>query len=113
MLAVRANERAAAGAGIAVRNVKLIAFGISSFIAGISGVMAAYNYNSVSANNYDAISSLSVVAFAYIGGITTVTGAIAAGLILTEALVPFVFKDYLHISGSWALLVGGSSSSGT
>jgi branched-chain amino acid transport system permease protein len=107
MLAVRANERAAAGAGISVSNVKLMAFGISSAIAGISGVMAAYNYSSVSANNYDALSSLSIVAFAYVGGITTVTGAIAAGLITTEALVPYVFQTYLHISGSWALLVGG------
>ena len=107
MLAVRANERAAAGVGISVRNVKLMAFGISSFIAGVSGVMAAYNYSSVSANNYDALSSLSIVAFAYVGGITTVTGAIAAGLITTEALVPYVFQTYLHISGSWALLVGG------
>jgi branched-chain amino acid transport system permease protein len=107
MLAVRANERAAAGAGISVRNVKLMAFGISSVIAGISGVMAAFNYSSVSANNYDALSSLSIVAFAYVGGITTITGAIAGGLITTEALVPYVFQTYLHISGSWALLVGG------
>jgi branched-chain amino acid transport system permease protein len=107
MLAVRANERAAAGAGISVRNVKLTAFAISAFLAGISGVMAAYNYNSVSANNYDPLSSLSIVAFAYVGGITTLTGAIAAGLITTEALVPYVFQTYLHISGSWALLVGG------
>ncbi len=107
MLAVRANERAAAGAGISVSTVKLMAFGISSFIAGISGVMAAYNYNSVSANNYDALSSLAIVAFAYVGGITTITGAIAGGLITTEALVPYVFQTYLHISGSWALLVGG------
>ena len=36
MLAVRSNERAAAAAGINVRNVKLAAFGISSFIAGIA-----------------------------------------------------------------------------
>lgn len=107
MLAVRANERAAAGAGISVRNVKLLAFGISSFLAGISGVMAAYSYDSVSANNYDALSSLSIVAFAYVGGITTLIGAITAGLITTQALVPYVFQTYLHISGSWALLVGG------
>ena len=107
MLAVRANERAAAGAGISVSNVKLTAFAISSFIAGISGVMAAYSYDSVSANNYDALSSLSIVAFAYVGGITTFTGAVAAGLITTEALLPYVFQTYLNISGSWALLVGG------
>jgi branched-chain amino acid transport system permease protein len=107
MLAVRANERAAAGVGISVRNVKLTAFAISSFLAGLSGAMAAYNYGSVSAYNYDPISSLSIVAFAYIGGITTVTGAIAGGLITTQALVPYVFQTYLGIAGSWAVLVGG------
>jgi branched-chain amino acid transport system permease protein len=107
MLAVRANERAAAGIGISVRNIKLTAFAISSFLAGISGAMAAYNYGSVSAYNYDPISSLSIIAFAYIGGITTVTGAIAAGLISTEALMPYVFQTYFGIAGSWALLVGG------
>lgn len=107
MLAVRANERAAAGIGISVRNTKLIAFAISSFLAGLSGAMAAYNYGSVSAYNYDTLSCLSVVAFAYIGGITTVTGAIAAAIISTEALMPYVFQTYLDISGSWALLIGG------
>ena len=107
MLAVRANERAAAGVGISVRNIKLTAFAISSFLAGLSGAMAAYNYGSVSAYNYDPISSLSIVAFAYIGGITTVTGAIAAGIISTQALMAYFFETYLHIAGSWALLVGG------
>ena len=37
MLAVRSNERAAAGAAINVRNVKLAAFGISALIAGVAG----------------------------------------------------------------------------
>jgi branched-chain amino acid transport system permease protein len=36
MLAVRSNERARGRGGINVRNVKLAAFGISSFIAGIA-----------------------------------------------------------------------------
>ena len=47
MLAVRSNERAAAAAGINVRNVKLAAFGISSFIAGIAGALYGYNFSSV------------------------------------------------------------------
>ena len=37
MLAVRSNERAAAAAGINVRNTKFAAYAISSFIAGIGG----------------------------------------------------------------------------
>ena len=42
MLAVRANERSAAGAGVAVVRVKIIAFAIGSFIAGLGGSMLAY-----------------------------------------------------------------------
>ena len=49
MLAVRSNERAAAAAAIDPRNVKLIAFGISSVIAGLAGALYAYNFGSVSA----------------------------------------------------------------
>ena len=48
MLAVRANERAAAAAGINVARVKFTAYGISSFIAGTAGWMYAYNFGSVS-----------------------------------------------------------------
>src|SRR5262249_56529856 len=44
MLAVRSNERAAAAAGINVRNVKLAAFGISSFIASVAGALHGYNF---------------------------------------------------------------------
>ena len=37
MLAVRSNERAAAAAGINVRNTKLAGFGIAAFVAGMAG----------------------------------------------------------------------------
>ena len=46
MLAVRSNERAAAAAGIHVARVKIAAFGISSFIAGVAGALYAYNFGS-------------------------------------------------------------------
>ena len=48
MLAVRSNERAAAAAGINVRNTKLAGFGIAAFIAGMAGALYAYNFGSVS-----------------------------------------------------------------
>ena len=41
MLAVRANERAAAGTGINVIAVKLVAFAIAALIAGIGGTLPA------------------------------------------------------------------------
>ncbi len=107
MLAVRSNERAAAAIGISVRNVKLAAFGVSSFIAGVAGAMYAYNFGSISANRFSAITALGLIAFAYVGGITMVSGAIIAGLIATEALFPHAWDVWFGLSGTWALLIGG------
>src|SRR5215208_5360748 len=107
MLAVRSNERAAAAAAVDVRNVKLVAFGISAFIAGVAGTLYAYNFGSVSAARFDAITALGLIAFAYAGGITLVSGAIFAGLISTEALMPHALDKWLGISGNWILLFGG------
>jgi len=107
MLAVRANERAAAATGINVARVKIIAYGISSFIAGTAGWMYAYNFGSVSAARFGFLIALGFVAFAYIGGITMVSGAVVGGLVATEGLVPHFFQNLLGISGNWTLLVGG------
>jgi branched-chain amino acid transport system permease protein len=107
MLAVRSNERAAAAAGINVRNVKLAAFGISSFIAGVGGALYGYNFSSVTVTRFSALTALSLIAFAYVGGITMVSGAVVAGLISVEALVPYALEKWLDISGNWALLFGG------
>ena len=64
MLAVRSNERAAAAVAVNPRGVKLIAFGISSFIAGVAGSLYAYSSGSVSPDSFDAVTSLSLIAFA-------------------------------------------------
>ena len=88
MLAVRANERAAAAAGINVARVKITAYAISSFIAGTAGWMYAYNFGSVSAARFGILIALGFVAFAYIGGITMVSGAVIGGLVATEGLGP-------------------------
>ena len=107
MLAVRSNERAAAAAGISVVRVKFAAYAISSFIAGTAGWMYAYNFGSVSAGRFGFLIALGFVAFAYIGGITMVSGAVLGGLFVTKGLVPYFFESVLHISGNWSLLVGG------
>ncbi len=88
MLAVRSNERAAAAAGINVRNTKLAGFGIAAFIAGMAGALYAYNFGSVSYSRFGALTALGLIAFAYFGGITMVSGAVIAGIGATEGLAP-------------------------
>ena len=58
MLAVRANERSAAAAGINVVRVKLIGFAIGAFIAGLSGCLMAYSTNNVTFDSFDALVGL-------------------------------------------------------
>ena len=107
MLAVRSNERAAAAAAIDVRYVKLIAFGISALIAGVAGTLYAYNFGSVSADRFSVPLALSLIAFAYAGGITLVSGAVFAGLIAAQGIVPYAMDKWFGLSGNWFLLFGG------
>ena len=107
MLAVRSNERAAAAAGINVRDTKLAGFGIAAFIAGMAGALYAYNFGSVSYSRFGALAALGLIAFAYFGGITMVSGAVIAGVGATEGLFPHSFDRWFGLSGNWALLVGG------
>ena len=105
---MRSNERAAAAAAIDPRMVKLIAFGISAAIAGLAGSLYAYNFGSVSADRFDVFTALSLIAFAYAGGITLISGAVFAGLISTQALFPYALDKWFGINGNWFLLFGGA-----
>jgi branched-chain amino acid transport system permease protein len=79
-LAVRANERAAASAGVNVAKTKFLAFGIASAMAGVAGVVAAFQAGSTSAPMWDYGVGLSALAFCYLGGITSINGAILGGM---------------------------------
>jgi branched-chain amino acid transport system permease protein len=106
MLAVRSNERAAAAAGIDVRRVKLTAFMVSALIAGICGALYAYNFQTVSSDLFGTVNSLVIIAYAYFGGITMITGALFAGLGATQGLIPQAFDTWWGLSGNWAQLIG-------
>jgi ABC-type branched-subunit amino acid transport system permease subunit len=106
-LAVRSNERAAASAGIDVRNTKLTAFAISSAIAGTAGVMYAYNFGSVTAGRFGVPIAMSAIAFAYIAGITTVRGAVLSGTMMVGAVGGFLVLERIELPYELLQLVGG------
>lgn len=95
MLAVRSNERAAAAANINVRAVKLTAFTIGSVIAGIAGVMYAYDFGTISQSSFSAIAGLVIIANLYVVGITMPQGAVLAGFASTGALAPLILEKYI------------------
>jgi branched-chain amino acid transport system permease protein len=80
-LGVRANERAAASVGTDTTRTKLMAFAISSFIAGIGGALYAYGHPNLSAGSFTIFASLALIALVYLGGIASVAGALVAGIL--------------------------------
>jgi ABC-type branched-subunit amino acid transport system permease subunit len=106
MLAVRANERSAAANGINVARTKLVGFAIAASIAGLGGAMLGYEQTAVSGDSFDALTSILLFAICYIAGITTIAGAVIAGLVGSNGLV-FVIIDRQISFGNYYLLVTG------
>ncbi len=102
LLAVRANERAAAVVGVDVTATRLRAFALSAFVAGTAGALLGYQQGRLSAGSFGVFVSLSYLAVAYLGGIAGVGGALVGGLLVPDGLV-FTLLDL----GRYQLLVSG------
>jgi branched-chain amino acid transport system permease protein len=107
MLAVRANERAAAAAGISVKQTKVVAFALSAFVAGIGGALSGYRFGSVTPEYFGIFQSLAFLAFAYMGGISSVTGAVVGGFLVTNGMIFTVLDRWIGVSQSYSILIGG------
>jgi ABC-type branched-subunit amino acid transport system ATPase component/branched-subunit amino acid ABC-type transport system permease component len=79
MIAVRGNERAAAGLGINVVTTKLWAFGLAAAIAGLGGVLAVYSAPVALFSNSSVLSNINAVAYSVVGGAGSVLGALFGG----------------------------------
>lgn len=89
--AIRGSEMAAASLGIDVVRYKLIAFATSGFIAGAAGNLIMTDARVVSADQFRFTISLFYVAVAVVGGLTSLPGAVASGL-LFAGLSEFFFQ---------------------
>ncbi|HET8618691.1 MAG TPA: branched-chain amino acid ABC transporter permease/ATP-binding protein [Acidimicrobiales bacterium] len=106
MLAVRANERSAAAAGVNVVRVKVVSFALASFIAGLGGSLLAYRRGVVSFDSFTAIGGLALLSTAYLAGITSVWGGINAG-ILASSGITFIALDRWVDLGEWFQVISG------
>jgi branched-subunit amino acid ABC-type transport system permease component len=87
MLAVRANERAAAASGISVSRIKLAAFAIGGFLAGLGGAMLAYQQTTADESSFTALGGLAFFTTAYLAGVTSISGGINAGIIAAGGII--------------------------
>ncbi|NKY43708.1 ABC transporter permease subunit [Nocardia cerradoensis] len=106
MLAVRANERSAAAAGIDVSRTKLITFAIGAFIAGLSGALLGYQQTLATPEPFAVFAGIGLFAIMYVAGVTSITGAILAGLMAPGGVVYLLVDRFLHIGDYYAVLSG-------
>jgi len=82
-IAIRDNERAAAGMGIPLFRYKLLSFAISSFYAGIAGGLSAYYIGSVTPEPFSLFLSIEFIAMIIIGGMGSIPGSVFGTIFIT------------------------------
>ena len=110
LLAVRANERAAASLGVGVYGAKLYAFGLSSAIAALSGTLLAFTNPNIQFTSFDVSGSISAVLYAVVGGIGWASGALLGALqapgAVPSKLITDLFSGISNLT-SWLLIFAG------
>jgi sulfate-transporting ATPase len=109
LIAVRTNERAAAALGISVPGAKLYAFAVGAAIAGLGGILLAFRTTSINYSEFTSFTSITMVAYAMIGGIGYLFGPV-----IGATLAPGAFSERLLNSidsgiGKYIPLIGGVS----
>lgn len=79
--AVRGSEVAAASLGISVVRTKVVAFAISGALAGVAGGLLIARDQVVTSEAFGVEVSLFFIAIAVVGGLTSISGAIAAAML--------------------------------
>jgi ABC-type branched-subunit amino acid transport system ATPase component/ABC-type branched-subunit amino acid transport system permease subunit len=95
MIAVRSNERAAAGLGINVVGIKVYAFAIGAGIAGLGGVLIAFQQSNVQFTSFDVFGSILLVQYGVIGGLGWVSGVVGGATAAPGALISAITNNIL------------------
>jgi branched-chain amino acid transport system permease protein len=96
-MAIRDMETAAAVAGVAIAQRKLLAYAISSFVCGIAGALWAFGYlGTADANTFSLDKSFQVLFIVLIGGAASLFGNFlgAAFIVLTPILLEVIVPAF-------------------
>jgi branched-chain amino acid transport system permease protein len=95
--AMRSSEPATATLGISVVRSKLLAFGLSAFIAGLGGALFATYSRRATPQQFSVLIGVVWLAVVVTWGVRSISGALLAGL--TFAILPQLASE--HLSGRW------------
>jgi branched-chain amino acid transport system permease protein len=107
LTAIRDSELAAATLGSWVKTSKVVIFAVSAFIAGCSGALFGGLTFAVQGVHFEPVNSLVILLFAFVGGITTITGAVIAGTLF--ALLLYTEQHFSSLGGIVFIAVGAAA----
>lgn len=97
-IAVRDQDIAAEIIGIDIFRYKLLSFAISSFFAGVCGVLYTYYFGIANYEQFQLVVSIDYLAMIIIGGLGSVLGSIFGAVFVT--LLPIVIRTLMENVGS-------------
>jgi branched-chain amino acid transport system permease protein len=97
--AIRGDEATCVAAGINITFYKIASLAISAAFAGLGGALYAHYQLQVSPQLFAVITSITIITMVYVGGMTTIYGAIGGALLLT------LMTEFLREFGEWRLMV--------
>jgi branched-chain amino acid transport system permease protein len=97
LAAMRDSQAACATLGLDVRRTKLAVFAIASAIAGLAGALYGGLGYTASQLDFEPLYGVLLFLYAYVGGITTVTGALIGGSLF--AALPLVQSERPELAG--------------
>jgi branched-chain amino acid transport system permease protein len=99
MKAVRDSEIAAESTGINTTRQKVFVFVFSAFFAGVSGGVFAHLLQFIDPSSFTFVKSLDYLIYLYVGGATSISGAIVGAAIFT------VLPELMRGLQSWRLVI--------
>ena len=107
MVAIRGNERAAAGLGVNVVATKLWAFGLAAAITAVGGVLATFDAPTAIFTSYSVFDNISYIGYSVVGGVGSVLGALFGGLLNPDGLGSGLLNTLFGIGPVTVALIGG------
>ncbi|MHB8137315.1 MAG: branched-chain amino acid ABC transporter permease [Smithellaceae bacterium] len=99
VLSIREDEIASDLMSVNTRQVKIIAFVVSSFFAGIAGGLFAHALQFINPRMFDILKSTDILIMVYLGGIASISGSIIGAVIYT------ILLEILRPLGIWRMVL--------
>ncbi len=110
LIAIRANERAAAALGVNVLGAKLYAFAVAAGLAALGGVLLAFMNQNLTFDSYTPLQSVLTVAYGIIGGAGFLVGAPAGAIQAPGGFGGWILNEAIpSASPVWLTVIAGGS----